>query len=167
MLRLRHRLEYWLVAGVRLVAGVLPEPVSRGLGSAIGLVFYLFDGAHRRLAIRQLQAAFPTRSSAECRAIARATFVHFGQLLVGLLRFSSLTPEQMRRRVEFEGAERMNAALEAGRGVILVTGHFGVWEIQGIAHPLGIAPMSVLARALDNPHLHALLALRAPVASAP
>jgi len=152
-----HRLEYTLVATVRALVRVLPDGLSRALGTFIGLMFYLVDGAHRRLAVSQLRAAFPVRSEAECRALARATFAHFGRLLVAVLRFSALTPDAMRARVEYEGEERVRAALAAGKGAILFSGHFGFWELQGIAHPLVLPPMSVLARPLDNPLLHALL----------
>jgi KDO2-lipid IV(A) lauroyltransferase len=131
--------------------------MSRAVGTAIGLLFHAVDGAHRRLAVDQLRAAFPVRSEAECRAIARATFAHFGRLLVAVLRFSTLTPDQMRARIEFEGEERVRAALAAGKGAIVFSGHFGYWELQGVAQPLILAPMSVLARPLDNPKLHALL----------
>lgn len=154
---LRHRIEYAVVASVRGLVRVLPSGVSRALGTLIGLVFYVGDGAHRRLAVSQLRAAFPVRSEAECRALARATFGHFGRLLVAVLRFSALSPEQMRARVEYEGEERVRTALAAGKGAILFSGHFGFWELQGIAHPLVLPPMSVLARPLDNPLLHALL----------
>jgi lauroyl/myristoyl acyltransferase len=84
----RHRVEYGLVVIVRGIVGVLPDVLSRALGTFIGLTFYVIDGAHRRLAVKQLRAAFPTREPGECRAIARATFAHFGRLLVALLRFS-------------------------------------------------------------------------------
>ena len=154
---LRHRIEYAVVLAVRALVRLLPDAVSRALGTLIGLTFYAFDRGHRRLTIRQLRAAFPTRSDEECRAIARATFAHFGRLLVALLRFSTLTEDEIRERVEFEGEDRMTAALTRGRGAILVTGHFGFWEIQGMAHPLVLPPMSVLARPLDNLHLHRLL----------
>ena len=154
---LRDAVEYGLVAGIRRLVAWAPDWLSRALGSVIGLTFYAVDGAHRRLAIDQLQAAFPVRSRAECRAIARATFAHFGRLLVAVLRFSTLTPAQIRARVEFEGEDRVRAALAAGRGAIVFSGHFGYWELQGLAQPLILPPMSVLARPLDNPRLHALL----------
>jgi KDO2-lipid IV(A) lauroyltransferase len=154
---LRHRLEYGLVLGVRGLVRMLPDRLSAALGTAIGLLFYAIDGSHRRLAIRQLQTAFPRRSSAECRAIARATFGHFGRLVIALLRFSSLSSEQMRARVEFEGEERAAAALAAGKGAIIFSGHFGFWELHGLAHALILPPISVLARPLDNPWLHRLL----------
>ena len=157
LLRWRHRVEYWLVLFVRTLVRFLPDAVTRGMGTTIGLFFYAIDPAHRRLAVSQLRAAFPVRTEAECRAIARATFAHFGRLLVAVLRFSTLTPEQIRARVEFEGEERIRAALAAGKGAIVFSGHFGFWELQGLAHALILAPLSVLARPLDNPELHALL----------
>ena len=154
---LRHRIEYALVVTVRGIVRLLPDALSRALGTMIGLTFYAVDGAHRHLAIDQLRAAFPTREAAECRAIARATFAHFGRLLVALLRFSRLTPEQIRARVEFDGDDRVRAALAAGKGAIIFTGHFGYWELHGLAHALVLPPMSVLARPLDNPYLHDFL----------
>ena len=154
---LRHRVEYALVLAVRALVRVLPDGASRAIGTLIGLAFYTFDPGHRRLASSQLRMAFPLRSAAECRAIARATFAHFGRLLVLLLKFSTLTPEQVRARVDFEGEERIRAALAAGKGAIVFSGHFGYWELQGLAHALVLPPMSVLARPLDNPYLHRLL----------
>lgn len=157
MTALRHRLEYWLVLAVRALAGAVPGSVARALGAIVGLVFYAVDGSHRRLAISQLHAAFPMRSEAECRAIARQTFVHFGQSLVMVLRASTLTPAALLASVDVEGDEHIRAALAAGKGAIVFSGHFGYWELHGLVHALVLAPMSVLARPLDNPHLHALL----------
>jgi KDO2-lipid IV(A) lauroyltransferase len=154
---LRHRLEY---LGVRLVqAGVrvLPFRVVLASGTALGRGFYLFDGPHRRLAIGNLRAAFPHRSVRECRAMARSMFGHFGRLLMVLLKFSTMTREQMLSRVEFEGEDRVRLAHAQGRGVLLYTGHFGFWEINALVHALVLPPMSVLARALDNPLLDGLL----------
>jgi len=157
LVAIRYRAEYSLVLAVRALIRFLPDAAARGIGSLVGLCFYAIDPGHRRLAVRQLRAAFPTRTAGECRAIARATFAHFGRLLVVLLKFSTLTPEQIRARVEFEGDERVRAALDKGHGAIIFSGHFGYWELHGLAQPLVLPTMSVLARPLDNPYLHALL----------
>jgi KDO2-lipid IV(A) lauroyltransferase len=154
---LRHRVEYGVVVAVRGLVRILPDALARGLGTLVGWTFYVIDGGHRRLAVAQLRAAFPLREPAECRAIARATFAHFGHLLVALLKFSTLSPDAIRARVEYEGLDRVRDALAGGRGVLFFSGHFGYWELQGIAHPLVLPPMSVLARPLDNPQLHTLL----------
>jgi Kdo2-lipid IVA lauroyltransferase/acyltransferase len=127
------------------------------LGTALGLAFYALDGLHRRIADANLATAFPKRTAAERRAITRQMFAHFGRLLLELLKFSTLRPEQMQRLVEYEGQERARAAYAQGRGVLFFTGHFGYWEMQAMVHAQSVGPISVLARALDNPHLHALL----------
>jgi Kdo2-lipid IVA lauroyltransferase/acyltransferase len=135
----------------------LPRRLALGCGTALGLAFCALDRPHRQLALRNLQAAFPRRSPAECRAVARAMFAHFGRLLVVLLKFSVLPPARMLELVEFEGDERVAQAHARGRGVLFFTGHFGYWELQAIVHALEHQPIAVLARPLDNPHLHAML----------
>ena len=154
---MRHRVEHAAVAGVVQLTRALPMRVVLAAGTLLGTAFYLFDRPHRRLAIRNLRAAFPLRSERECEAIARGMFAHFGRLLTVLLKFSTLPPHAMLSHVEFEGEERVRAAHAGGRGVLLFTGHFGFWEINALVHALQIKPMAVLARPLDNPLLHLLL----------
>jgi len=153
----RHRLEYRIVATVRGLVRMTPDVMVGGVGAMLGRLMFLVDRRHRQIAERQLQAAFPRKAPAECRAIARATFVHFGRLLVAVLKFGGLSREQMSARVEYEGLERVKAALAGGKGVLIFTGHFGYWELQGLAHALVLPPISVLARPLDNPRLHELI----------
>ncbi len=157
MPKFRHTLEYAGVRSLILAVRFMPPAVVDACGSALGLAFHALDRAHRRVAERNVAAAFPTRTPAEHTAIVRGTFKHFGRLLFELLKFSTLTTEQMLARVEFEGEERVRSAYAQGRGVLFVTGHFGYWELQALVHGLRLQPMWVMARALDNPHLHRLL----------
>ena len=154
---LRQRCEYAALVAVATVIRLCPWPVTRALGRALGRTFYLLDGAHRRLTIENLQAAFPARSLEECRTLAKATFQHFGRLALDLLKFQTLTPAAMLEMVDVSGAERVEQAQARGRGTLFLTGHFGFWEIQALAHGLRFGPMSVMARPLDNPHLHDFL----------
>ena len=154
---LLHRVEYAAVLAARGTLGMLPMGAAIAAGTLLGRAFHLVDGTHRRLALKNLEAAFPTRPEAERAAIARDMFAHFGRLLTVLLKFSTLSPEQMLARVEFEGEERVRAAHALGKGVLLFTGHFGYWEINALVHAIELRPMAVLARPLDNPRLHDLL----------
>jgi len=152
-----HRIEYGAVMAARGAVRPLPMAAVLACGTALGRAFHALDRTHRRLALRNLEAAFPSRSPQERAAIAREMFDHFGRLLTVLLKFSTMTPSAMLARVEFEGEERVRAAHALGRGVLLFTGHFGYWEINALVHALVLNPMSVLARPLDNPLLHDLL----------
>jgi KDO2-lipid IV(A) lauroyltransferase len=153
----RHRLEYVAVAAVIGVVRLLPMGAVLAAGTALGHAFYLLDRPHRRLALNNLRAALPLRSEVECRTIARRMFAHFGRLLTVLLKFSTMRPQEMLARVDFEGKERVVAAHAHGRGVLLFTGHFGFWEINALVHALAINPIAVVARPLNNPRLHDLL----------
>jgi KDO2-lipid IV(A) lauroyltransferase len=151
----RYALEYRAVAGVAAVVRALPQWVSYGLGTTIGWLFYLVDAPHRRLTVANLTAAFPHKTPGEIRSIARGVFAHFGSLLTELLRFGGLSHAEMQASIEIEGAERVDHLFAAGHGVLFITGHFGYWELQALAHPLRYAPVAVVVRELDNPRLNA------------
>jgi KDO2-lipid IV(A) lauroyltransferase len=153
----QHRLEYAAVATARAITRLLPMRAVLAVGTLLGRLFYLVDRGHRRLALSNLRAAFPSRTEKERIVIARDMFSHFGRLLTVLLKFSTLSREQMMSYVEFQGEDRVLAAHALDRGVLLFTGHFGFWEINALVHAIELHPMAVLARPLDNPLLHDLL----------
>ena len=136
------------------VVRVLPMRAVLGAGRLLGLAFHAIDGAHRRLALRNLEAAFPLRSEAERRAIARHMFAHFGRLLMVLLKFSTMPPEAMLRRVEFEGEDR-GCRARAPAACCSSPGISGL-EINALVHGLDAVPGRA-SRPLDNLLLHDLL----------
>ena len=154
---MRHHLEYWTVRTLVALVRLLPFSLVDRLGALLGMAFWAFDGPHRRIAQRNVEAAFPSRPAGEQRLIVRGAFAHFGRLLFELLKFGTLPPDAMLARVEFEGEEHVRHAYAQGKGVLFVTGHFGFWELQALVHALRLQPMTVLARALDNRALNDLL----------
>lgn len=153
----RHRLESAVVRGLSAVVQRLPQRVVLGLGAGIGRTAYLLDARHRRITIENLAATFPERSAQERHRIAQGVFRHFGRKLMELLRFAGLSRDEMLAAVEFVGVEHVEAAQAKGCGILFITGHFGFWELHAVAHALRFPPIAVVARALDNPDLDALL----------
>jgi KDO2-lipid IV(A) lauroyltransferase len=70
----KQRIEYLMVRLLIAVVRITPYPVIRTMGTFAGVASYVLDAAHRRVALRNLAAAFPARSPAERRTIARAAF---------------------------------------------------------------------------------------------
>ena len=153
----RHRIEHAALLGVTRVVRALPQSVITRLGHGIGWLAYRLDARHRRITLDNLAATFPERSLQERTRIARQVFAHFGRKLVELLWFTGLPAERQLALVEFVGAEHIDAALAAGKGALIVTGHFGFWELHALAHGRRIGPLAVVARALDNPLLDRML----------
>jgi len=146
-----------MATSVRWIVPYVPMTAVRAFGRTAGLLAYAADGRRRRTALENLGYAFPGRSEQARRALVRAMFAHFGALLFELIKFGSYSREQMLAASEVEGEERLRQAQAQGRGILIFTGHFGYWELLAMAHALRMAPMTVLARPLDNPYLHAAL----------
>jgi Kdo2-lipid IVA lauroyltransferase/acyltransferase len=121
----------WLGIGAMVLLAHLPWPLQRGLGRALGSVLRLLLGERRRIAARNLALCFPALDGA-----ARASLLgqHFAALGIGLFEFArawwgSIAP--LRRGLQVEGLEHIEAARIAGRGVIVVSGHFTTLEVCG------------------------------------
>lgn len=153
----RYRLEYGLVMFVSAVLRLLPMTAVRTCGAALGRIVSAVDGFHRRIAFANLSRAFPSRSPGDLRKVSRATFAHFGSFLLELIKFGTISDEEIAARFDIEGEEHLRQASEQGRGILFLTGHFGYWEMTGIVYGLRLGSLAVLARPLDNPYLHDLL----------
>jgi KDO2-lipid IV(A) lauroyltransferase len=141
---------------VRFIS-LLPWSLVHGIGAAVGAMAYAADARHRRIALANVAAALPERSPAAHRAIVRGAFRHFGVFLFELMKFSSLSPAEIQRRVTWEGEPDLRAGYAGGRGVLLMGAHFGCWEIHALAHGVQFEPIGMLARALDRPGMNRLL----------
>ncbi len=154
---MRHRLEYGLVRTVQVLVRPWPIAALRVAGGWLGLVAYVLDARHRRIAMANLQAAFPSRSPRELRRIARGVFRHMGALLLEVLKLDGMPASEMLPLFDGDGEERIREAYRQGRGVLLVTGHFGYWEMLNLGQALRVAPFSYVQRPLDNPLLDRML----------
>ncbi len=154
---MKHRVEYLAVRALAALVRPLSMAQTRAWGAAIGRLAYRVDARHRRVALRNLERAFPARDEADRVEIARGVFAHFGSVMAELLKVSTMKADDVLALVETEGDEHCWNALKAKRGIICFTGHFGYWEVQAIASAARFVPISVLARRLDNPYLHTML----------
>lgn len=156
---LRERLEFWGAMAVVLPVASLPEPLAFALGRLLGRLWYAVDARHRKIALENLARAFGSRTTAaEREAIARNHFIHLGYTFVETCRLRGLSAAHLERVVRVEGLEHLQRARERGRGVVVVTAHFGSWEVLARAWLLLGEAAAIVARPLDNPLLEAWIA---------
>ena len=147
---IRHRLEYLAVQAVRLAVQLMPRLCQIRAGAWLGALFYRMDRRRRTTAVANVRAAFPERTDRACQAIVRASFANVGRHVLELLRFDTMSGEQMMDLVEFEGEERVEQAMAAGRGVMYFSGHFGFWELMVMVHAFRFEPIFMVVRPLNN-----------------
>jgi len=147
---MKERFEYWLVLAVARTLGWLPRPVSRLLVRILTWSCYLGLTRLRRVGERNLELALPQLSSKARKKILRQLFRNLGWQLVEFCRLPRYTAENTRDWIRTEGLEHYLAAQARGRGVLVLTGHLGAWELSGFYHSLMGHRMGVVIRRLDN-----------------
>jgi KDO2-lipid IV(A) lauroyltransferase len=152
---MRENLEYWLVLAVARTLGWLPRQCARRMANLLAWGLYRSLGRLRRVGERNLQLALPEFGAQERDRILRGVFRHLGWQLVEFCRMSRYTAENTRGWIGTEGLDHYLAADARGKGVLIVTGHLGAWELSSFYHSLMGHPMSMVIRRLDNRRLDA------------
>lgn len=147
----------WAGLGFLRIASFLPVRAQLALGRGLGRLAWWAIPSRRRIAATNLALCFPERSAAEREELLRRHFASLGMTLMehGLAWWS--TDERVRQRVEVRGAGNLLAAVATGRGVILLTGHFGTQEFTGRLFRLLIPRVGALYRPNRNPFVDELL----------
>ncbi|MGA2902913.1 MAG: lysophospholipid acyltransferase family protein [Candidatus Korobacteraceae bacterium] len=154
---MRYRLQYWPVALLVRLIGILPRPLAHGAGILIGGWVYHLHPRLRRVGLRNLELAFPEKSPAERRKILRGVYVSLGRLLGEACLFPRYTQANVSRIAAYQGFENFEAAEKQEKGVLLLTAHLGAWEVGSFFHSLQGHPMQIVVRPLDNPYVDALV----------
>src|SRR5688572_14328053 len=150
MARLKHRLEYAgflaALAGNRL----LGDRAAARLGEALGRLGYPLR-LRRDVVERNLRIAFPERDDAWIARVARASYAHLGRELLFMLRLSFATREDVIARTVIDGADPAIRDYHERRGVIVVAGHFGNWELGAAAYTARGFELDAIAKRAKNP----------------
>jgi len=150
---MRERVEYALVWLVVKGIGLLPRPLARAVGIAIGQTVCLVHRRLRAVGMRNLALALPELSLDEHRRILKGEFSSLGRQFAEVCLFPRYTRENVEQIVVYDGFENFECAYARGKGVLFLTGHLGGWELSAFAHSLYGHPLHIVMRSLDNPYL--------------
>ncbi|MEA3369195.1 MAG: ELM1/GtrOC1 family putative glycosyltransferase [Candidatus Ratteibacteria bacterium] len=151
-------LEYLTVKFLGCLLRNLPQKAVIYLGGIIGSVIYYLDRKHRNISLRNLKAAFGSaKNMLELKKIARCSYMNLCQTFFEVLLFPRLNVELIDRFITVEGRKHLDDACAQGRGGILLTAHFGNWELSAVWAGLKGYPLRVLAREQRQSRLNALL----------
>jgi KDO2-lipid IV(A) lauroyltransferase len=159
----RPAADYAVYLAVRLfvcVVQAVPVRAAFAIADWLAMLAYCVDKRHRLVAAENIRHAFPEKSDAEIARLVRDCYQHFCGMLVEIV----LLPRKFRvtNWRSFAGATTPNlgpAVREflTDKPVLIVTGHFGNWELAGYAFGAFGFRTYAIARVLDNPHLERFL----------
>lgn len=127
----------------------IPFRTSRLAGKAVGSIAYHIPMSRKYVAFENIRKSFPHMTGNEAKRLLRHVFVHFGQVFFEIPRIRKLTQENLFDYVDFVGEENLQNAFLKRKGVLILTAHFGNWELMCAAVSLRLGRGAVVARPLD------------------
>lgn len=142
---------------VRLLKG-LSLPVASRIGGWIGRLGWFPLGIRRTVVERQIAACFPEASAADRRAMARGAYESLGRTSLETALLAEIDgAAAVAMMAEVHGFEHIEAGLKAGRGLVLVSGHQGNWELGGAYLAARGVPVDAVFFPPANPAFHRYL----------
>jgi KDO2-lipid IV(A) lauroyltransferase len=152
---------YFAVRCLTCTMQAMTWDLAYSFADCIAWLLHKIDKRHRRVAAENLRLAYPNLSDAEIDRIIRRVYRHYCAMIVEMIRGPRiLHPHNLDHHfqyAEWKDRKRVVDLLNSNRPVILLTGHFGNWEIYGYAIGLYGCRLSAIARPLDNPYLDRFL----------
>jgi KDO2-lipid IV(A) lauroyltransferase len=149
--KLRHLAEYAAFQVVAFLVMLLPLSGARWLGSSLGVFVFDVLGYRRRITLENLKRAFPEKGDDELKRIARGAFRNVGIALFELVWIPRMSADRLRSLVHFDRPDIVKEAYAEGKGILMLTAHFGNWELlaQSIFVQFGF-PANVIVKTQAN-----------------
>ncbi|OEU75054.1 MAG: hypothetical protein BA869_09685 [Desulfuromonadales bacterium C00003107] len=129
----------------------LPRKGALFLGGGFGRVLGCLMSTKRRVAMENMGEAFPEFSEPELRQRVDAMFVHIGKSVIEMLRLDLFKQADVDKIFIPTGLENLQEAYDYKRGVILLSGHVGFWEVGTFLLPKLGFPADFVAKKMKNP----------------
>ena len=142
-------LTYLLYRLLVFLVSLLTHRQAVALGRFLGGLSFYLSPRHRKIALKNIRAAFPEKNNDECKKIVKQSFQTLGAILIEFLIFEKIH-KNFFDIVEPQGMENIEAAREKNKGIIFFTGHFGSWELLGLGCALLDFPFTGVARPFKN-----------------
>ncbi len=147
-----------LVRALNIVLHLIPIDVCLWVGRSIGRIVFVLNKKRRLIAYANLKAAFAKeKSPEELRAITKDVYVNLVQTFSEIASLTKVSKSYVNKYVEVVNMERIENAAKSGRGTMLLTAHFGDWELSSLVSAIKGFPITVLAREQKMKHLNELL----------
>jgi KDO2-lipid IV(A) lauroyltransferase len=151
----------WVVQTAALLIFSFPLSLLpvRG-GELLGLLLYYVWESRRTIAVDNVRKSVALNGlsiSGSPEEVVRESFRNLGRSFVEIVKVYCGTGKGILEKTVIRGIENFEKARAKGKGVILITGHCGNWELLAIMSSFKVAPISVVVRPLNNPYLNTLL----------
>jgi KDO2-lipid IV(A) lauroyltransferase len=151
---MKNRLEYIVFILFSSFFRLLGLYLSRKFSTVIAFFFFYFVPIRKQVVIRNLQNAFPEKKISDIKKLAFKTYKSFALSLVEIMYLPYIEKQNLIDAVECVNPELIVEKYNEGKGIILLSSHFGNWEFIAISVAMQIGiPFSVIVKPLRNSYV--------------
>jgi KDO2-lipid IV(A) lauroyltransferase len=151
-------IAYIIVRLLNKVFSLIPISISLWFGRHMGRLAFFFNRRRRVIAYANLKAAFAKeKSPQELKGITKRVYQNMVQTFIEVLNLTKINKKYVDRYVDVVNFQRLKNAGKSGRGAILLTAHFGDWELSSLVSSVIGFPITVLVREQKMKRLNELL----------
>jgi KDO2-lipid IV(A) lauroyltransferase len=147
--KMTDEIIYRLVRFTIRMISCIPYPFTQFKGKGLGIIAYLIPMSRKKVALENIEQSFNGMTEKEAKRLLRRVYMHFGRMFFEIPHITRLTSENLHHYVSFEGRENLEAAISKGKGVFVLTAHFGNWELMSAAMTILWNRSSVVVRPAD------------------
>ncbi|NOZ25793.1 MAG: lysophospholipid acyltransferase family protein [Nitrospirae bacterium] len=153
-------LQMGLLYALTLPVGLMPLWAAHRVGALMGLAGYFIWNSRRRIAedniSRAMSAGF-VNGGISAAGMIMENFRNLGRSVAEIVKIYHGFGGGIIDGVEVRGIDNYRKARDKGKGILLITGHCGNWELLALSLSCKVSPVSAVARPIDNPYLNGLV----------
>jgi Kdo2-lipid IVA lauroyltransferase/acyltransferase len=144
-------LIYVLFVFLEKTVPLFPLRFIQNLAKLKGLFFYYFIPVRKKVAYKNIKLAFPEKSEGEIKSIIKGAYVNAMTVIFEFFWLPKLNKDNLTRLLKPDDLRIINEKLKEGRGLVIVSAHFGNWELTayGCAVLTG-EPFNVIVKEQTN-----------------
>jgi len=149
---MKNRIEYMLFILFSWCFRLLGINLSRKFATILAFVFFYFIPIRKKVVFNNLKIAFPENDSQTNKKLAFRIYLSFAITLVEILYLPYIKEEKLINEVMCSNPDLIIEKFKEGKGLILLSSHFGNWEFGAISIAMQVhLPFSVIVKPLRNP----------------
>lgn len=152
-----RKISFKIGVAFLFLLSLLPFPVLYFLADILHVILFHLIKYRRNVVQANLKNAFPEKSEKERKQIEKKFFRFLADLILESVKMASMSEGEIKKRLLVTNPEVMNQYIQAGRPVLLATGHYGNWEWGNLVLPLYFRKVLIVYKPLTSKNAETLI----------
>ncbi|WP_348518768.1 lipid A biosynthesis lauroyl acyltransferase [Campylobacter sp. CCS1377] len=135
---------------LKFCVNFFPDFILNFIAKTIARITFWCNKKHRKIIDTNLQFCFPEKNKKQRDEIALKIYQNFTDFGIDFIKNQNISKEEVLKKVIFENEDFLKQSLESKKPIILITAHYGNWELSSLAYAAKFGAISIVGRALDS-----------------